>query len=112
MKHEMMSMGDLLGGRVISVNPPKCENCRNDAAGTRCVKLDVYGGRMCVAKGGVSGKKKYVAPAMEVHDAVLGTGVHYIGASGDPHWGPVPQAKERGWDGSDGLDGDGCELWE
>lgn len=51
-------MSALLGaqGRVISVDPPLCDTCRNDAAGTNCVKLILAGeGRhVCVAKENVN----------------------------------------------------------
>lgn len=50
MKDGINSISGLLGGRVISTDPPKCENCRNDAAGTRCAKIEIYGGQLCVAK--------------------------------------------------------------
>lgn len=50
MKHEMKSKSSLLGARIISVAPPKCDTCKNDAAGTNCVKLIVAGGHICVAK--------------------------------------------------------------
>ena len=85
-KDEMMSMGDLLGGRVISVNPPKCDSCRNDAAGTRCVKLDVYGGRVCIAKGGrgSAGSKPYVAPRTVEREGKLLRDVFSVNVSSDP----------------------------
>lgn len=49
MKHGIFSIPGLLGTRVISTNPPRCENCRNDVAGTRCAKIELYGGQLCVA---------------------------------------------------------------
>jgi len=50
MAHEIKDLNGLLGGKIISTNPPKCEKCKNDAAGTCCVKLHLYGGTICVAK--------------------------------------------------------------
>ena len=50
MKHEIKDLNDLAGGMVIETDPPKCEACMNDKAGTLCVKLHLYGGAICVAK--------------------------------------------------------------
>lgn len=50
MEHSIKKMSDLLGGRVISTNPPMCDTCKNDAAGTNCVKLIVANGHICIAK--------------------------------------------------------------
>lgn len=114
MEHEMMSMGDLLGGRVISVNPPKCDNCRNDAAGTECAKVDVYGGRLCIARGGRGSavSKHYVAPCMVERDGKLLRDVFSVNVSSDPSWDVVLQGKDRGFDVSDVNDGNGWELWD
>ena len=50
MEHSIKKMSDLLGGRVISTNPLMCDTCKNDAAGTNCVKLIVANGHICIAK--------------------------------------------------------------
>lgn len=51
MKHEIKEMSDLVGGRVIYANPPKCETCENDAKGANCVKLILAGGQhICMEK--------------------------------------------------------------
>jgi len=51
MSNRIKNLNGVLGARVISVQPPKCETCRNDAAGTNCVKLILAGGQhICVAK--------------------------------------------------------------
>ena len=51
MSNRINNFNGVLGARVISVQPPKCETCRNDAAGTNCVKLILAGGQhICVAK--------------------------------------------------------------
>jgi hypothetical protein len=50
MKHEIKDLSDLAGGMVIETDPPKCDTCLNDKAGTCCVKLHLYGGEICVAK--------------------------------------------------------------
>ena len=52
MGQKIKSMSGLLGGRIISAAPPKCESCKNEAAGTNCVKLILAGAHshVCVAK--------------------------------------------------------------
>lgn len=51
MSKQIRTMNWVLGARVICVQPPKCETCRNDAAGTNCAKLILAGGQhICVAK--------------------------------------------------------------
>ncbi|MBQ9187338.1 MAG: hypothetical protein IJ144_05895 [Prevotella sp.] len=60
MKHEIRSLSGLLGARIISTDSPKCETCKNDAAGTNCVKLILAGGHhICVAKKGAAPKVDY-----------------------------------------------------
>lgn len=44
-------LNGLLGALVISTTPPKCETCKNDAAGTNCVKVYLAGkDTLCMAK--------------------------------------------------------------
>ena len=51
MDYKIRSVNGLLGGTVISTQPPKCETCQNNAVGTNCVKLLLHGGRLvCLAK--------------------------------------------------------------
>ena len=50
MKTEKKNLNMVLGAKIISTNPTKCETCKNDAAGTHCAKLYLYGGEVCVAK--------------------------------------------------------------
>ena len=51
MEHSIRTISGLLGGAVICTDAPKCETCRNDAAGTNCVKVELVGGRqLCIAK--------------------------------------------------------------
>lgn len=51
MDYKIRNVNGLLGGTVISTEPPKCETCQNDAVGTNCVKLLLHGGRLvCLAK--------------------------------------------------------------
>ena len=51
MDYKIRNVNGLLGGTVISTQPPKCETCQNDAVGTNCVKLLLHGGRLvCLAK--------------------------------------------------------------
>lgn len=50
-KNKSNGLNGLLGARVISITPPKCETCRNDAAGTNCVKVYLAGkATVCMAK--------------------------------------------------------------
>lgn len=42
------TINGLLGGLIISTNPPKCDTCKNDAAGANCVKIYLYGRCVCV----------------------------------------------------------------
>lgn len=49
MEHSIKNMSDLLGGRIISTDPQKCETCKKDAEGANCVKLILAGGQhICV----------------------------------------------------------------
>lgn len=51
MDYKIRNVNGLLGGTVISTQPPKCETCQNDAVGTNFVKLLLHGGRLvCLAK--------------------------------------------------------------
>lgn len=51
MDYKIRNVNGLLGGTVISTQPPKCETCQNDAVGTNSVKLLLHGGRLvCLAK--------------------------------------------------------------
>lgn len=51
MDYKIRHVNGLLGGTVISTQPPKCETFQNDAVGTNCVKLLLHGGRLvCFAK--------------------------------------------------------------
>ena len=51
MMNSIRTLNGLLGGGVISARAPKCETCRNDAAGTNCVKVELVGERcICIAK--------------------------------------------------------------
>ncbi len=51
MCNRIRSVNGLLGATVISTNPPKCETCQNEKAGTNCVKVELVGGRLvCLAK--------------------------------------------------------------
>lgn len=48
MQHQVTKIEDLIAGSVISTNPGKCETCVNDANGCNCVKIDIYGGQLCI----------------------------------------------------------------
>lgn len=50
-KVKIKNVNGLLGALVISTTPPKCETCKNDAAGTNCVKIYLTGkDTVCMAK--------------------------------------------------------------